>query len=413
MSLSLFRIAVALTVGLHIFPTFLQMGDNYLATAFREYNANFFPIAVLQRVDASPDWLVWAMAAEFSLSWAAFLVGFQTQTAGILMDVGCYYFYARNSLHIGTLSYDILLVLLFLVLVTPYAGDSFSLDMLLRGDPEPWKRRRPIFQQRLLQLQLGFTYFYTGLCKWTAEGNWLTDDPYYYLMHSPPMGVIKEFPFRTWLGLHPGLCHEIGLGVIACEMTLMFWLFWRRTRPFAIALAFFFHVLLLVTMHVPTIFFFLFPPWLLLFVEPETVVSWLEARRERWVERGRSRLIYDGACGFCRAALARLRALDPTGRLEPVDFRVQEPQQIHPDLTLEACRSKLHLLETDGRLTGGFHAFRRLTLALPMLWPLAPLMNLPGLERIGAPVYDWVSRNRYNLLHRSQSCRDNACAPLT
>ena len=409
LSLGLFRIAVAATVGLHIFPTFLQMEDNYLSTAFREYNPLFFTTGVLKWVDQNPDWVVWMMAGIFTVAWLAFLLGAFTQIAGFVMDVGCYYFYARNCLHIGTLSYDILLVTVFLMIVTSYPGDSFSLDALIRGDPEPWRRRRPIFIQRLLQLQIAATYFCTGLCKWTASGNWLTDNPYYYLMHSPPMGVIKAFPGRAFLGAHPDLCYAIGIGIILCEMTLPFWLFWRKSRPFAIAAGFIFHVLLVVTMHVPTIFFFLFPPQLLLFVEPESLVAWLERRRERWRLQGPARLIYDGGCGFCRASLARVQALDPTGRIGPVDFRSVNAASLHPALTPEACHARIHLLETNGRLAGGFDAFRRLSLCLPMLWPLAPLLNLPGLGLIGTPVYDWVSRHRFNLLHRFHACEENAC----
>jgi hypothetical protein len=154
LSLSIFRVAVAATVGLHVIPTFFQMGDNYLSASFREYNPSFFPVRVLMWVDRSPDWLVWSMMAVFLVAWLAFFLGLFTQPSGIVMDFGCYYFYARNSLHIGTLSYDILLVTVFLTVVTSYPGDSFSLDSLIRGDPEPWRRRRPFFIQRLLQIQM-------------------------------------------------------------------------------------------------------------------------------------------------------------------------------------------------------------------------------------------------------------------
>jgi len=42
---------------------------------------------------------------------------------------------------------------------------------------------------------------------------------------------------------------------------------------------------------------------------------------------------------------------------------------------------------------------------------LVTALNIPGLRPIGDPVYAWVARNRFNLWHRSQACRDNACAP--
>ncbi len=397
LSVSLFRMALAAAVGLHVFPTLLQMRDNYLGSAFREYNPSFFPIPVLIWADKSPDWLIWAAAWLFALSWLAFFLGLWTQKSGILMTLCAYYFYARNSLHIGTLSWDIMLVTVFLMLVTAYPGDSFSLDSVLKGDPDCFRRRRPFFLQRLLQLQIASTYFYTGLCKWTGEGNWLTQNPYYYLMHNPPTGVMKDFPWRAFLGNHPDFCYLLGIACLLCEMSLPLWLFWPRTRPLAVAAGCAFQAYLLLTMHVPTIFFFLFPPQLLLFVDPEKLLAWIERRRALRARRGRDRLVFDGDCGFCRGAMARVMALDPAGRIEPVDFRGKNPSTIDPRLTQEACQARIHLIEPGGRISAGFDAFRRLSLRLPLLWPAAPVLNFPGIKRVGVPLYDWIARMRFHL----------------
>jgi predicted DCC family thiol-disulfide oxidoreductase YuxK len=144
-------------------------------------------------------------------------------------------------------------------------------------------------------------------------------------------------------------------------------------------------------------------------VEPEAAVGWIESRRRLWKARGQDRLIFDGACGFCRASLARILALDPFGRISAVDFRSVDVATLHPALTWEACHARIQLLEAGGRLSGGFAVFRRLSLRLPLAWPLAPVLNMPGLRLIGDPAYDWVARNRMNLLHRFQACKDNAC----
>ncbi len=108
----------------------------------------------------------------------------------------CYYFYALNSFHIGTLSWDILLVTLVLMCVTPYHGDYFSVDALRRGDIDAWRHPRPFFIQRLLQLQIASTFFFTGLYKITGEGNWITGNPIYYLMNYPVAGGDQEFSFK-------------------------------------------------------------------------------------------------------------------------------------------------------------------------------------------------------------------------
>ncbi len=396
-SLALFRIALAATVGLHVFPTLFQMRDNYLQGAFREFNLSFFPIPILRWVAGSSDAAVWAMAGVFSVGWLFFLIGLLTRWSGLLMAVGCYYFYARNSLHIGTLSFDILLVTLVLALVTDYPGDSFSVDGALRMDPEPWRRKRPFFVQRLLQLQIAETYFEAGLGKCTAGGNWLSGNPYYYLMNNPPTGVMKHFPLRETLAGMPHLCHALGIALLAFEMTIPLWLFWRRTRPAAIVLAILFQTMLLFTMHVPTIFFFLFPPQALLFLDPEIVVGFIERRRARNASRPQDRLLYDGGCSFCRGSVRSLGALDPTGRVALVDFRELDLKGISPRLTRDACMRRIQFVERDGRLSEGFDAFRRLSLKLPLLRPLAPLLYIPGMRLVGVPAYDFIARHRFEI----------------
>ncbi len=278
-SLALFRWFVALTVGCHMIPSLLPLADNYLSTAFKTQNPSFFPPPLLAWVAHSPDALVYVMVGCFLLTWLSFTVGCYAQMSCILMTLACYYFYALNDLHIGTLSFDILLVTLVLMCLTPYHGDAFSLDALRRDQRLLVIRPRPLFLQRLLQLQMASTYFFTGLNKIIGGGNWLTDNPIYYLVHSPEGSVVKEFWGREWLATQPQLCYVIGLTVIISELALPVLWFIRRTRLAAILIGWCFHVLLLVTLHVPTIFFFLFPAQIALFWPPEQVVTWLTRRR--------------------------------------------------------------------------------------------------------------------------------------
>ncbi len=492
-SLAAFRIAVAITVGCHVIPTLLQLPDNYLSTAFREVNVSFFPIPILQLIHQSPDALVHCITGLFYLSWGLFLIGYRSQLACIVMTACCYYLYALNSLHIGTLSWDILLVTLFLMCVTDYHGNYFSLDSIrlrprdtidgggvarrvapeerplppasgsgpqralgcadaptsreshhapnervetqgragvsreeggvpaatdpaalltdaAEGEEPAYRKRRPFFIQRMLQLQMASTYFYTALAKLTAGGNWLTDNPYYYLMHSPPGGVVREFPLRGWLAQHPALCYTIGLGVIVMELMLPTLWFIRRTRLPAIAIGWTFHLLLLTTLHVPTIFFFLFPSQMLLFIPPEDVVAWIERRRHR-CKGQQGTLIYDGHCMFCVGSVRRLLALDLFSYLRPVDYQTTEDvTALHPSLTRDQCHAQIHLVEPNGRLSGGFAAIQRLSMKLSLLWLLAPLANLPGARLIGDPAYRWIARHRY-LFHRHRACDDNQCVP--
>ena len=442
LSLGLFRLAVAFTVGAHMIPSFFHMADNYLSTAFKTQNGSFFPEWMLRLAAASPDWLVWAWVLVFFASWLAFAAGCFSQASGILMTASCYYFYALNNYHIGTLSFDILLVTLVLMCVTGFHGDFLSLDSLRRGSVRAYKRPRPCVIQRLLQLQLAVTFWHTALNKISAGGNWLTGNPIYNLMHYPAIGVVRDFPLRSILAQHPGWCYGIGVGVVVMELVIpVLWFipppaatpkalgadgargpagratgggiiprFRTIARPLGLAVGIAFQLLLWATLHVPTIFLFLFPPMMLLFIRPEALVRWIEARQAAQAERGRAVLLYDGRCGFCVASITRLRILDLFGWVDPLDFHAQpDLARLHQALTPERCRSEMVLVEPNGRLSGGFDAFAKLTRPLPLLWWAVPLVRLPGAPWVGRRVYRWVAARRY-LLHRRATCRTNQCA---
>ena len=408
-SLSFFRIAAALTTGFHVIPSFFHLDDTFFHTAFKTANPAFFPYQIIELVQKSSDGLVLGFVVLFYLSWLFVLVGLFSQVSCIVLTVCCYYFYALNAFAVGALSWDILLVTLFLMCLTPYPGDYFSLDCLRRGDPRGYQRRRPFFLQRLLQLQIASTYFYTALIKITARGNWLNDNPIYYLMNYPAEGVTKQFLLKDFLAHQPQLCYGLGILIVCTELALPFLLFYPRTRISAIYLGFVFHLTLLLTLDVPAIFFFLFPPQLLLFIHPDKIIRWVEQKRAVNQTGETAQLVYDGHCRFCRANVQALKVMDLFGTLKYVDYQAcPEITALHPKLTKAAAHSQIHLIEPDGRLDGGFFAFRRLCLKLPMLYPLIFLAYFPGSGIFGPVVYRWVANNRY-LFHFNKICQDNSC----
>jgi predicted DCC family thiol-disulfide oxidoreductase YuxK len=406
--LCFFRLAVAFTVGAHLIPTLLHLDDNYFSTAFKEKNLSFFTPLVLGIVEVSPDWFVIFMTVFFLAGLFCFAVGFFSQVSCVLMTLGCYYFYALNSLHIGTLSFDILLVTLFLMCVTGYHGDFLSVDSLRRGNPLAYQAKRPFFIQRLLQIQIASTFFYTGLSKFTAQGNWLTGNPIYYLLNSHSESVVKHFPLRHFFAQQEHLCYFIGLSILIVELSLPFLLFIRRTRPYAIAYGFLFHLMLLVTLHVPTIFFFLFPPQLLLFIDPEKITEWIDGQRQKNQTAGQDQIIYDGNCGFCVENIRQLKILDCTDKLKTLDYQTSDVTQLDGRLTHEICHSQIHLLTKEGTLYGGFEAFRQLSKKIPLLLGLAPILYFPGMSWLGNKTYRWIAQHRA-LFHRRSLCKNNRC----
>ncbi len=408
--LSFFRIAAALTTILHVLPTLVHLDENYFPTAFKTYNVNFFTIGFLETVQKSPEWLIVTFVGIFVIFSFLFLIGLWSQVSCVLMVMSCYYFYALNSFHVGTLSWDILLVTLFLMCITDHHGDYFSVDALLRQDPESFKKKRPVFIQRLLQMQVGFTFFYTALYKVSASGNWLHDNPIYYLMNYPAAGVTKTFLLREFIIDKPQLCYLLGILILSVEFLFIFLLFWRKTRISAIYLGIFFHITLILTLDVPAIFFFLFPAQLLLFINSKDIVRWVENRRDvHAVSSRRIKLIYDGHCQLCLSSMRSLRVMDLFALLEMIDAQtLSDPALLHPQMTKEDLRSQICLIDSSGSLFKGFEVFRFLACRLPMMFPLIPAFYFPGMGVLGPIIYKLIAKNRY-LLHWAVLCKDNSC----
>lgn len=112
-------------------------------------------------------------------------------------------------------------------------------------------------------------------------------------------------------------------------------------------------------------------------------------RSSRWT------LYYDGRCGFCAGARSWLSRLDFFGRIDWTAYQsLREPPA---GLSWNDLDRYAWLDTGRSPLQRGFFAMRLLTLKLPILLPLAPLMWLPGAHLIGEAVYGWVARNRYRI----------------
>jgi predicted DCC family thiol-disulfide oxidoreductase YuxK len=121
----------------------------------------------------------------------------------------------------------------------------------------------------------------------------------------------------------------------------------------------------------------------------------------------RARVLYDGHCAFCRKSVDLLRRLDWLGRLAYADAR--DPAGVPAGVALDPDRllEEMHVLTADGhRIYHGFGALRWLAWRLPLLWPVAPLLYVPGVPALGQRLYLWVARNRFRLV----PCHGGVCA---
>jgi predicted DCC family thiol-disulfide oxidoreductase YuxK len=407
-SLSLFRIVAALTTASVVVPSLVHLKELYFQGSFRELNPGFFPVWFLELVQRSPDGLVMVFAAVFYFSTFTLLIGLFSQLSCILMTLSCYFFYALNAYHVSTLSWDILLVTLVMMCVTGYHGDYFSVDCLLGKEERPWTKRRPFFVQRLLQMQLAFTFFYTALYKTTVQGNWLTDNPLYYVLHYPSPGVTKMFLLRDFVQGLPGFIYGVGVMIVVAEYLIIFFLFWPPTRMSAIYLGIFFQLLLFLTLDVPATFVFLFPAMFLLFINPQDILEWIEGRRNYHRAAPRPKLLYDGNCGFCQRCIRILKKMDLFDTLHYENFHesITANTTIPAGLTKEQVLKRIYLVENGKNTWGGYSVFRRICWQMPMMMPLIPVIFFPGMGLLGPLMYAFVAKNRMCLGRgKESSCR--------
>ena len=108
-------------------------------------------------------------------------------------------------------------------------------------------------------------------------------------------------------------------------------------------------------------------------------------------------LIYDGDCPMCRRARGWLEARVEPGRLLFVPCQSPELSNVAPTLEPEACMRAMQLVHPNGAIEAGDQAIPSLLRMLHGWRWLAPLLMLPGMRWLSAPLYEWIARHRLSL----------------
>lgn len=120
-------------------------------------------------------------------------------------------------------------------------------------------------------------------------------------------------------------------------------------------------------------------------------------------------VIYDGQCRMCTGQVERLARWDRGGRLSFLSLHDPEIARRYPDLSHDELMQNMYVVDGAGRRFKGAEALRELSRRLPALWPLAPVLSLPGMMPVWQWCYGQVARRRY-LWGRLDECENGACA---
>jgi predicted DCC family thiol-disulfide oxidoreductase YuxK len=120
----------------------------------------------------------------------------------------------------------------------------------------------------------------------------------------------------------------------------------------------------------------------------------------------RDTVLYDGACRFCRSQIALLRRLDPTGRLAFTSLHDPSVARDFPEIPTADLLAQMYVVDRSGLARGGAEAVRYLSRRLPLLWPLALPLHVPGSLPLWRSLYRFVARNRFRIAGR---CDEGTC----
>jgi hypothetical protein len=107
----------------------------------------------------------------------------------------------------------------------------------------------------------------------------------------------------------------------------------------------------------------------------------------RMLQKGRWTVYFNGKCSFCRRWVARAgRTALPLVQWRDFNSHGAEVASLNPRFDRAA-----YLVIDQKMALPGFLGFRRLLLAMPLLWWMLPLVYLPGSRKIGEAVYRAIS----------------------
>ena len=103
-------------------------------------------------------------------------------------------------------------------------------------------------------------------------------------------------------------------------------------------------------------------------------------------------ILWDGACGLCRRAVAWVRRRDRLRRFDTLPYQDAPSPPMTPELRA-ACARAVHVITADGRLLRGADASLFVLEGLGFRWT-ARVLRIPPLVWVTDAAYRLVARHR-------------------
>ncbi|MDP1561948.1 MAG: DUF393 domain-containing protein [Pirellulaceae bacterium] len=135
---------------------------------------------------------------------------------------------------------------------------------------------------------------------------------------------------------------------------------------------------------------------------------------------GAMAVIFDGRCRFCTSQVRWLQRFDFAQRLSFISLHDPLVSQWWPALTYEILMEQIYVvpplasdpedLPARNRWFGGILGVRYVAWRVPLLWPVALLLSIPGTLSLWKAMYRWIARHRYRFGKLGPACDpDGTC----
>ena len=119
-------------------------------------------------------------------------------------------------------------------------------------------------------------------------------------------------------------------------------------------------------------------------------------------------VLYDGDCSLCTFQMRVITWLDWFHAVSLLPIADPRAAALAPQLTRHDLLEAIHCLTRDGKIHRGARCLRFIGLRMPLAFPFALFLWIPGVIYLAEIGYRWISRNRH-LLSRVFGCKE-ACA---
>ena len=106
-------------------------------------------------------------------------------------------------------------------------------------------------------------------------------------------------------------------------------------------------------------------------------------------------IYYDGNCFLCKTSMTLVAMADIMKKIKFVPYQILD--DIPSGFSLEQFDFEVHMVDSRNNYFLGFEVVRKLTTILIPLMPLAPLMRIPGVDKIGHRIYRFIASSRNRL----------------